>query len=43
MRNSLDAVRMPRSGFMRPPLVLAYHAIGEVSPEHDPEQLVIRN
>jgi peptidoglycan/xylan/chitin deacetylase (PgdA/CDA1 family) len=41
MRMSSDAVRMPRSTFMRPPLVLAYHALGEVSPEHDPEQLVI--
>jgi peptidoglycan/xylan/chitin deacetylase (PgdA/CDA1 family) len=26
---------------MRPPLVLAYHALGEVRPEHDPERLVI--
>jgi peptidoglycan/xylan/chitin deacetylase (PgdA/CDA1 family) len=31
---------MQRSGFMRPPLVLAYHALGEVSREHDPERLV---
>jgi peptidoglycan/xylan/chitin deacetylase (PgdA/CDA1 family) len=41
MRNSSDAVQMPRSGFMRPPLVLAYHALGEVAAKHDPEQLVI--
>jgi peptidoglycan/xylan/chitin deacetylase (PgdA/CDA1 family) len=41
MRNPSDAVQVPRSGFMRPPLVLAYHALGEVNPEHDPEQLVI--
>jgi peptidoglycan/xylan/chitin deacetylase (PgdA/CDA1 family) len=40
MRTS-DAVPMPRSGFMRPPLVLAYHALGEVAREHDPEALVI--
>jgi peptidoglycan/xylan/chitin deacetylase (PgdA/CDA1 family) len=25
---------------LRPPLVLAYHALGEVAPEHDPENLV---
>jgi peptidoglycan/xylan/chitin deacetylase (PgdA/CDA1 family) len=32
---------MQRSNFMRPPLVLAYHALGEVSREHDPEGLVV--
>jgi peptidoglycan/xylan/chitin deacetylase (PgdA/CDA1 family) len=26
---------------MRPPLVLAYHAIGRVAPEHDPDDLVV--
>jgi peptidoglycan/xylan/chitin deacetylase (PgdA/CDA1 family) len=36
-----DAVKVPRSGFLRPPLVLAYHALGEVGPERDPEGLVI--
>lgn len=41
MRNVSDAVPMPRSNFMRPPLVLAYHALGEVSREHDPERLVV--
>ena len=41
MRDPSDSVRLPRSGFMRPPLVLAYHALGEVSREHDPEGLVI--
>lgn len=41
MLKSSDAVRMPRSAFLRPPLVLAYHALGELSPEQDPEQLVI--
>jgi hypothetical protein len=25
---------------LRPPLVLAYHALGELAPEHDPENLV---
>jgi peptidoglycan/xylan/chitin deacetylase (PgdA/CDA1 family) len=40
MRNASDAVTVPRSGFMRPPIVLAYHALGEVSREHDPERLV---
>ena len=40
MRTS-DAVPMPRSGFLRPPLVLTYHALGEVSREHDPEALVV--
>jgi peptidoglycan/xylan/chitin deacetylase (PgdA/CDA1 family) len=41
MRDPFDSVKLPRSGFMRPPLVLAYHALGEVSREHDPERLVI--
>src|SRR5437764_5949828 len=41
MRDASDSVKAARSGFMRPPLVLAYHAIGEVRPEHDPEGLVI--
>ncbi len=41
MRKASDAVTMPRGNFMRPPLVLAYHAVGEVSREHDPEGLVI--
>jgi peptidoglycan/xylan/chitin deacetylase (PgdA/CDA1 family) len=41
MRTPSDSVRMPRSGFMRPPLVLAYHALGAVDAAHDPEQLVI--
>jgi peptidoglycan/xylan/chitin deacetylase (PgdA/CDA1 family) len=41
MRDPSDSVKLPRSGFMRPPLVLAYHALGEVKPEHDPEGLVI--
>jgi peptidoglycan/xylan/chitin deacetylase (PgdA/CDA1 family) len=41
MRDALDSVNVPRSGFMRPPLVLAYHALGEVSREHDPERLVV--
>ncbi len=41
MRNPSDSVKVSRSGFMRPPLVLAYHALGEVSREHDPERLVI--
>jgi peptidoglycan/xylan/chitin deacetylase (PgdA/CDA1 family) len=41
MRDPFDSVKLPRSGFMRPPLVLAYHALGEVSREHDPEGLVI--
>ena len=41
MRKPSDAVQVPRSGFMRPPLVLAYHALGEIRPRHDPEQLVI--
>lgn len=27
---------------MRPPLVLAYHALGEIDPRHDPEGLMIR-
>ena len=36
-----DAVTLQRSGFMRPPLVLAYHALGEVSREDDPERLVV--
>jgi peptidoglycan/xylan/chitin deacetylase (PgdA/CDA1 family) len=26
---------------MRPPLILAYHAVGEVAAEHDPERLVV--
>jgi peptidoglycan/xylan/chitin deacetylase (PgdA/CDA1 family) len=41
MRDPSDSVKLPRSSFMRPPLVLAYHALGEVSREHDPEGLVI--
>src|SRR2546421_12720746 len=41
MRDAADSVNVARSGFMRPPLVLAYHAIGEVSHEHDPDGLVI--
>jgi peptidoglycan/xylan/chitin deacetylase (PgdA/CDA1 family) len=41
MRNASDAVQIPRSNFMRPPLVLGYHALGEVSREHDPERLVV--
>jgi peptidoglycan/xylan/chitin deacetylase (PgdA/CDA1 family) len=36
-----DSIEMPRSGFMRPPLVLAYHALGEVGRAYDPEALVI--
>jgi peptidoglycan/xylan/chitin deacetylase (PgdA/CDA1 family) len=36
-----DSIAMQRSGFMRPPLVLAYHALGEVGRAHDPEALVI--
>jgi colanic acid/amylovoran biosynthesis glycosyltransferase len=28
-------------GFMRPPLVLAYHAVGELSPTLDPEGLMV--
>jgi peptidoglycan/xylan/chitin deacetylase (PgdA/CDA1 family) len=27
---------------LRPPLVLAYHALGDVRPEHDPDRLVIK-
>jgi peptidoglycan/xylan/chitin deacetylase (PgdA/CDA1 family) len=42
MRDAADSVNVPRSAFMRPPLVLAYHALGEVDPRHDPEGLVIR-
>ena len=41
MRSAADSVRVERSSFMRPPLVLAYHALGEVLSEHDPEGLVI--
>jgi len=41
MRSAADSVQVGRSSFMRPPLVLAYHALGEVSREHDPEGLVI--
>jgi peptidoglycan/xylan/chitin deacetylase (PgdA/CDA1 family) len=41
MRDPSDSVKVARSSFMRPPLVLAYHAIGEVPREHDPEGLVI--
>jgi peptidoglycan/xylan/chitin deacetylase (PgdA/CDA1 family) len=36
-----DSIAMPRSGFMRPPLVLAYHALGEVGRAYDPEALAI--
>jgi peptidoglycan/xylan/chitin deacetylase (PgdA/CDA1 family) len=36
-----DSIDMQRSGFMRPPLVLAYHALGEVGRAYDPEALVI--
>jgi peptidoglycan/xylan/chitin deacetylase (PgdA/CDA1 family) len=41
MRDPLGSVKLPGSSFMRPPLVLAYHALGEVSREHDPERLVV--
>jgi peptidoglycan/xylan/chitin deacetylase (PgdA/CDA1 family) len=41
MRSAADSVEVARSSFMRPPLVLAYHALGEVRREHDPEGLVI--
>jgi peptidoglycan/xylan/chitin deacetylase (PgdA/CDA1 family) len=41
MRKAAESVRVPRSGFMRPPLVLAYHAVGEVGRALDPEGLVI--
>jgi peptidoglycan/xylan/chitin deacetylase (PgdA/CDA1 family) len=41
MRDAAESVNVPRSGFMRPPLVLAYHALGEVEPRLDPEGLMI--
>src|SRR5690242_16120326 len=41
MRSAPDSVQVTRGSFMRPPLVLAYHALGEVRREHDPEGLVI--
>jgi peptidoglycan/xylan/chitin deacetylase (PgdA/CDA1 family) len=41
MRDLSDSVNVQRSSFMRPPLVLAYHALGDVTREHDPERLVI--
>jgi peptidoglycan/xylan/chitin deacetylase (PgdA/CDA1 family) len=41
MRYPSDSVQMPRSGFLRPPLVLAYHAVGTVDPTHDPEGLFV--
>jgi peptidoglycan/xylan/chitin deacetylase (PgdA/CDA1 family) len=41
MQHPSDSVKVPRSGFLRPPLVLAYHALGQVGREHDPEGLVI--
>jgi peptidoglycan/xylan/chitin deacetylase (PgdA/CDA1 family) len=41
MRDPSDSMSLPRSAVMRPPLVLAYHALGHVGAEHDPEGLVI--
>jgi peptidoglycan/xylan/chitin deacetylase (PgdA/CDA1 family) len=41
MRYPSDSVKVPRSGFLRPPLVLAYHAVGEVDRAYDPEGLVV--
>jgi peptidoglycan/xylan/chitin deacetylase (PgdA/CDA1 family) len=41
MRSPSDSVKLARSSLLRPPLALAYHALGEVSREHDPERLVI--
>jgi peptidoglycan/xylan/chitin deacetylase (PgdA/CDA1 family) len=41
MRDAADSVNVSRSSFMRPPLVLAYHALGELDPALDPEGLAI--
>src|SRR3954452_9356604 len=41
MRDAANSVNVSRSAFMRPPLVLAYHALGELDPALDPEGLTI--
>jgi peptidoglycan/xylan/chitin deacetylase (PgdA/CDA1 family) len=41
VRDASASVSVGQSGFMRPPLVLAYHAIGDVPRELDPDGLVV--